>query len=186
MMEQLGIKTLRQGPSGDESDPNHANYDEAKANPFPKYPDSLTLKNGQKVTNAEMWWKQRRPEIAEDFEREVVGRIPRGTPKVKWTVTKTIDTIVGGVSVVAKQLSGHVDNSSYPAIEVDISAVEVVPMNAKGPVPMLMMFGRPTLPPPAPPTAEEAAELDAGLKALLAKSVRSRRQYWRGIRAMSL
>lgn len=170
MMEQLGIKTLRQGPSGDESDPNHANYDEAKANPFPKYPDSLTLKNGQKVTNAEMWWKQRRPEIAEDFEREVVGRIPRGTPKVKWTVTKTIDTIIGGVSVVAKQLSGHVDNSSYPAIEVDISAVEVVPMNAKGPVPILMMFGRPALPPPAPPTAVEAAELDAGLKALLANS----------------
>ena len=35
MMEQLGIKALRPGPSGNEAAPNHANYDESKANPFP-------------------------------------------------------------------------------------------------------------------------------------------------------
>ena len=34
MMDQLGIKALRPGPSGNESDPNHANYDESKANPY--------------------------------------------------------------------------------------------------------------------------------------------------------
>lgn len=34
MMDQLGIKALRPGPSGNESAPNHANYDEATANPF--------------------------------------------------------------------------------------------------------------------------------------------------------
>ena len=170
MMDQLGIKTLRQGASGDDNDPNHANYDEAKANPFPIYPNPLLLKNGQKVTTPEMWWKQRRPEIVEDFEREVVGRVPKDTPKVSWTVTETRDAIVGGIPVVAKQLRGHVDNASYTAIEVDLSAVEVVPANSKGPVPMLMMFGRPTLPPPAPPTTEEAAELDKGLKTLLANS----------------
>src|SRR5215469_17889617 len=50
MMEQLGIEALRPGPSGDENAPNHANYDEAKANPFPNLPDVLTLKNGTKVT----------------------------------------------------------------------------------------------------------------------------------------
>ena len=69
MMEQLGIKALRPGPSGNESDPNHANYDEATANPYPNLPDVLTLKNGKKVTSAKMWWDQRRPEIVEDFER---------------------------------------------------------------------------------------------------------------------
>ena len=31
MMDQLGIKALRPGPSGNEHDSNHANYDEAKA-----------------------------------------------------------------------------------------------------------------------------------------------------------
>ena len=57
MMQQLGIKVLRPGPSGNESAPNAANYDESLANPCPTLPDILTTKNGVKVTNAEMWWK---------------------------------------------------------------------------------------------------------------------------------
>src|SRR5207237_7705639 len=71
MMQQLGIKALRPGPSGNESAPNHANYDTALANPCPQLPDILTAKSGKKVTTPDMWWHQRRPEIAEDFEREV-------------------------------------------------------------------------------------------------------------------
>ena len=43
MMDQLGIKALRPGPSGNEKAPNHANYDESKANPYPDLPDPLTL-----------------------------------------------------------------------------------------------------------------------------------------------
>src|SRR5689334_566839 len=120
MMEQLGIKALRPGPSGNESAANHANYDEALANPYPNLPDVLTLKNGKKVTKADMWWKQRRPEIVEDFEREVLGRIPRNVPKVTWEVTKTAEAKVGGRPVIGKQLLGHVDNSAYPDIKVDI------------------------------------------------------------------
>src|SRR4030066_907561 len=70
MMDQLGIKSLRPGPSGNESAPNHANYDESVATPYPDLPELLTLKNGKKVTTAEVWWKQRRPEIVEDMEKE--------------------------------------------------------------------------------------------------------------------
>ena len=44
------IKALRPGPSGDEKAPNHANYDESKANPYPNVPDPLTMNDGQKVT----------------------------------------------------------------------------------------------------------------------------------------
>src|ERR1700756_3407807 len=62
MMDQLHIKALRPGPSGNESAPNHANYDEATANPYPNIPDALTLKNGKKVATAAVWWNQRRPE----------------------------------------------------------------------------------------------------------------------------
>src|SRR6202140_694299 len=87
MLDQLGIKALRPGPSGNESAPNHATYDEATANPFPNLPDVLTLKNGKKVATAAVWWNQRRPEIIEDFEREVLGRIPKKVPKVTWEVT---------------------------------------------------------------------------------------------------
>src|SRR5262249_19876181 len=66
MMDQLGIKRLRPGPSGRAGATNAANYDSTKANPYPNLPDPLTLKNGQKVATAEMWWKQRRPQIVED------------------------------------------------------------------------------------------------------------------------
>src|SRR3974390_1074566 len=61
MMDQLGIKALRPGPSGNEKDPNHANYDESKANPYPNVPDPLTTNDGQRVTPAEMWREKRRP-----------------------------------------------------------------------------------------------------------------------------
>ena len=155
MMEQLGIKALRPGYSGNENAPNQANYDESKANPFPNLPEVLRLKNGKKVTKANVWWKQRRPEIVEDFEREVVGRVPKNVPKVTWSVTGTVNTVIGTHPVVGRQLVGHVDNSSYPAINVDIQVALVTPANAAGPVPVMMMFGRGALPPapgaPAPP-----------------------------------
>src|ERR1700728_870129 len=86
MMYQLGIKALRPGPSGDEKAPNHANYDESKANPYAHVPDALTLKNGEKVTTADAWWKERRPQIVHDFEESVYGRIPDNVPKVTWSV----------------------------------------------------------------------------------------------------
>src|SRR5208282_4001781 len=111
MMDQLGIKALRPGPSGNESDPNHANYDESKANPFPNLPDPLVLKNGKKVTTAEMWWRERRPEIVEDFDREVYGRVPKTTPRVNWEVASTATETNGDVPVITKKLVGHVDNS---------------------------------------------------------------------------
>ncbi len=153
MMEQLGIKKLRPGPSGNESAPNHANYDESTANPYPNLPDVLTLKNGKKVTTPEMWWKERRPEIVEDFEREVIGRVPKVVPKVTWTVAEKSETKLGPFAVVGKQLVGHVDNSSYPAITVDIQLTVVTPANGSGPVPLMILFGRGAWPPGAPPPA---------------------------------
>ncbi len=140
MMDQLGIKALRPGPSGNEKEPNHANYDEAKANPYGDLPDALTLKNGQKVTTAEQWWKQRRPELVEDFEREVVGRIPPNVPKVTWAVKTTTESAAGVFPVVEKQVVGHADNSACPQINVDIEMTLVTPRNAKGPVPVMIMF----------------------------------------------
>ncbi len=146
MMQQLGIKALRPGPSGNESAPNHANYDETIANPYPNLPDALTLKNGRKVTTPAMWWNRRRPEIIEDFEREVVGRIPKSVPGVTWEVVKTAQAQVGSYPVVGKQLVGHVNNSSYPDITVGIQMTLVVPAGVKAPVPVMMMFGGRTIP----------------------------------------
>jgi hypothetical protein len=143
MMEQLGITKLRPGRNGNANATNNpANYNPTKANPYPDLPEVLTLKNGQKVTSAESWWKQRRPEIMEDFEREVIGRVPKDVSKVTWTITtQATDRIVGNFPVIAKQLAGHVDNSACPSINVDIQMTLVTPANAKGRVPVLMMFG---------------------------------------------
>lgn len=170
MMKQLGIKSLRPGPSGDEKAPNHANYDESVANPCPQLPDVLTLKNGKKVTTADAWWKLRRPEIVEEFEREVYGKLPANIPAVKWTVKVTDREFVGRIPVIAKQLVGHVDNSACPSINVDIKMMLVVPANVKGRVPVLMMFGRPSFPSPAQPTPEDLEKINVAFREMMIKS----------------
>jgi hypothetical protein len=136
MMDQLGIKALRPGPSGDENAPNHANYDESLANPYPNLPDILTLKNGEKVATSAVWWQQRRPEIVEDMERQVYRRISANVPRVTWSVFVGEREMVGRIPANARKLIGHVDNSAYPFINVNISMVLVTPANATGPVPV--------------------------------------------------
>jgi hypothetical protein len=150
MMGQLGIDALRPGPSGNESAPNHANYDESLANPYPKLPDPLMLKNGTNVASAEQWWRERRPQIVEDFDREVLGRVPRNAPAIAWRVTRTEPFAVGGRPVVGKELMGTADHSAFPEIAVEIQMTLVTPANAAGPVPVMMMFGGRSGMPPAP------------------------------------
>lgn len=137
MMDQLGIKSLRRGP-----DPNNqSTFDEAISNPFKdSMPDVLRMKDGTRVTRASQWPK-RRAEILEDFEREVYGRIPANTPKVNWEVTSVTQGQSGGVPTVTKTLVGHVDNSAYPALSVNIQASFTVPSNAPRPVPIMIEFG---------------------------------------------
>ena len=169
MMRQIGVTKMRPGPSGDEKAPNHANYDEAAANPFTSLPDALITNDGKRVTTAAMW-KARRAEIVDGFEREVYGRVPKIVPTVSWRVVVTDREFVGRTPVIAKQLIGHVDNSSFPGIDVDIAMTVVVPANAKGPVPLLMMFGRSALPAPAQPDEPSLEKLNTALRMMLEKS----------------
>jgi lysophospholipase L1-like esterase len=187
MMRQLGITRIRPGYNGRAAagEPNAANYDPARANPYPDWPDVLTLQDGHKATTAEMWWQKRRPEIVEDFEREVYGRVPADVPKVTWTVAETVETTVGGQPVVARRVIGHVDNSAHPAITVDIKMAVVVPVNAKGPVPVLMMFGWGNMPdepvwrfpgmqePAAPPSTEQLIAAGWGYVSLSTASIQA-------------
>jgi len=167
MMDQLGIKSLRPGPSGNEKAPNHANYDESTANPFPNLPDPLTLNNGQRVTTPQIWWDKRRPELIEMFEKYVYGRVPATVPKVTWTVTAVDHEMIGFTPVIAKDLVGQVDNSSYPAISVKIHMTLVTPANATGPVSVLMMFGRAGFPAPNEPSSDEFDQINKAWKAML-------------------
>jgi hypothetical protein len=137
MLDQLGIKKVRKGRDARVKDTS----DEATANPYKDtMPDLLTFKDGKKVETAEQWPK-RRAEIVEDFEREVYGRVPENVPKVNWEVTGTAEGESGGVATVTRTLVGHVDNSAFPQIKVDIQASFTVPKHAAGKVPMILQFG---------------------------------------------
>jgi hypothetical protein len=153
MMELLGIKSVRRGADGNPKSANAANLDELKANPYPELPDPLTFKDGKKVGNAGDW-KRRRLEVVEDFDREVYGRVPKETPRVRWEIKETVKEKVGDVPAITKKLVGKVDNSSYPLVTVEIQLSLTTPENAPGPVPVMMEFGfnfggrRPGGPPP--------------------------------------
>src|SRR5215469_12176414 len=84
MLELLHIGSLRRGPDADPKSANAANFDESRVSANLHLPDPLVLKSGEKVATADIWWKQRRPEIVEDFSREIYGRLPKDTPAVKW------------------------------------------------------------------------------------------------------
>jgi hypothetical protein len=175
LMDLLHIAALRPSADGrNPQAPNAANYDESKANPYPNLPDPLVLKNGKKVKTASVWWKRRRPEIVEDFDREVYGRLPKLTPKVNWEVTSTAKEMIGDVPVVTKQLVGHVDNSSYPQVTVDIQLALTTPASAAGPVPVIMELsfargGRPAAAAPPPGQARPSAAGPSWQQQVLAK-----------------
>ena len=140
MMKLLGITEIRPGPSGDPKAPNAANSDESKATTYASLPDPLLFNDGTPVKTAEQWEK-RKLEIFEDFDREIYGRVPDKTPFVTWAVVSEKDTVNGDFPVTTKQLVGHVDNSDYPAITVDIQLTLTTPKTITAPVPVIMEFG---------------------------------------------
>ena len=165
LMALLGIKTLRRGADGNPASPNAANSDESRVPRDLHLPDPLVNKKGEKVTTAKQWQSRRR-EIFEDFDREVYGRVPPNTPKVRWEVVSTTPETIGDRAVITKKLIGHVDNSAYPVVTVDINLTLTTPAAAPGPVPVIMEFGfvfpagmrpRPQAPNAAPPRPDLAA-----------------------------
>src|SRR5438067_1719308 len=147
MLGILRITSTRPGPSGNPQSPNAANTDESKASPYTSLPDPLLLKNGKKVPDAKTWWEKRRAEIVEDFDREIYGRAPKNLPRVSWEVVSIIKDTSNHVAATTKKLIGHVDNSSYPSMSVNIDLTLTTPANlpdgspVQGPVPVIMEFG---------------------------------------------
>ena len=138
IMDLLHIASLRNGPDGDPKSPRAANFDETKVAPHIHLPDPLVLNNGQRVTTPQQWWSERRPQIVELFDRDVFGRVPKETPDVTWEVVSTSSEEIGGIPAITKKLVGHVDNSSYPLITVDMQLTLTTPAKASGPVPVMM------------------------------------------------
>jgi hypothetical protein len=93
------------------------------------------------VKTVKEWWEKRRPEIVEDFDREIYGRLPASIPAVTWRVIAVKDTVQGIYPIKEKTLRGMVDNTSYPSIHVEIELVLCTPALAQGKVPVVMELG---------------------------------------------
>ncbi|WP_332368990.1 hypothetical protein [Spirosoma telluris] len=116
---------------------NWTNYDEAKANDY-KLPDPLVLKNGKPVKDANTWWKQRRPEILNDYLTEIYGKTPTNTPNVTFAPVGIDSTVLTG-KAIRKNILGSMDNSRYPSVTPSIPVIYYRPVNASGKIPMMVI-----------------------------------------------
>jgi hypothetical protein len=162
MLDLLHITALRPGVSQNGHGPDPGNWDESKANPWPNLPDPLVLNSGKQVKTAAVWWTERHPQLVELFDHEILGRVPANVPAVHWEVASTAPGTYDGIAIVTKHLVGHVDNSAYPAITVNIEADLILPSAAPGhvssPVPVVVELSGAYPPaPPRPPRPAAAA-----------------------------
>ncbi len=78
-LTHAGLPPLPAGYNPEDPDPAPPaftpNYDEQKI-PFYTLPEILRTNAGEPVTDKEQWMKVRRPELLEQFENEVYGRVP--------------------------------------------------------------------------------------------------------------
>ncbi|GIW93573.1 MAG: acetylxylan esterase [Pirellulaceae bacterium] len=81
------------------------NYDESRV-PHYTLPDLLVMSDGRRVTTAEQWQKERRPEILKLFEKYVYGRTPSKPVRVEWTLVESSDEALQG-KAIRKQLVGR-------------------------------------------------------------------------------
>ena len=165
-LKLLGITAMQHPATAyDIGKPGNANYDESKANPYPKLPDVLTMNDGTKVTTPAQW-KKRRAEIKAMFDENVYGKYPAHIPAVTWSVDSVKPMTVQGIPAIVKHITGHVDNSAYPAITVDIHADVVTPASTKGTkVPVIIGGGsirpRPIFPRPTPAPGQVVHQLSS-------------------------
>ncbi len=131
-LKLLGITEMQKPATAyDIGKPGNANYDESKANPFPKLPALLVMDDGTQVKTAAEWMR-RRKEIAALFAEDVYGKYPAHIPAVTWKVDSVEEMTVAGVPALVKHVTGHTDNSAYPAITVNIHIDVVTPASTRG------------------------------------------------------
>lgn len=126
---------LRRAPTGHVS-----NYDEAQVGDY-TLPDPLVLRNGQRVRDAETWFKLRRPEILKLYESEIYGRVPAQAPRILFEAVAT-DLGALGNSAIRKDIVGRIGAATNGP---QLNLVLFLPAKATGPVPVLLhvIFGNP-------------------------------------------
>jgi cephalosporin-C deacetylase-like acetyl esterase len=77
-------------------------YSEDSVPPY-TLPDPLVLASGTRVTTAEQWWQQRRPELLHLFENEVYGKAP-GRPAAMTFKVRSVDRAALGGKATRKEV----------------------------------------------------------------------------------
>ena len=131
-LKLLGITKMQPPATAyDIGKPGNANFDEAKANPYPHLPPLLVMNNGTKVKTPAQW-AERRKEIEAAFAEDVYGKYPEHIPSVTWKVDSVKEMTVAGVPAIVKHVTGQVDNSGDPDLTVNIDADIVTPAATRG------------------------------------------------------
>ena len=111
-----------------------SNYDERKVTPY-TLPDPLVLSSGKPVTDADTWFKQRRPELIRLYESEIYGRVPAKTPVVTWQVAETDARARSGTAVMKRIVGSVGAKPDGPRINVML----YTPVDAKKAVPVILL-----------------------------------------------
>lgn len=112
------------------------NYQESEVGIY-TLPDPLVLESGDRVTDADTWFGQRRPEILELLVEQQYGRAP-GRPEAMSFDVFDAGTPAFGGAAVRRQVTIYFseDRSDY---YVDV--LIYLPADAAGPVPLLLQAG---------------------------------------------
>lgn len=101
-----------------------------------RLPDVLKLNNGQIVSNAQQWIKQRKPEILRIFKEEVYGRSPEAPSALAFSLLETKNNLFNGLAS-RKQIRIFFDgkNGTY-----FMDLVIYYPEKIKKPVPVIVGY----------------------------------------------
>ncbi|MEX1042145.1 MAG: acetylxylan esterase [Pirellulaceae bacterium] len=115
------------------AEPIQINYDEAK---MPKFtlPDPLVMEDGAKVTSAEQWKTDRRPEILRLFEEQVYGKAPPAPTKLVFEVFDDEPKALDGKAIRKQAKVQLTPDPEGPWMDVLL----YLPPDATGPVPTFL------------------------------------------------
>ena len=94
-----------------------ANYDESKVPEF-ELPDPLVMEDGTRITDAEVWREQRRPELLELFAEHVYGRSPTRPESVPFEVAVEDEDALNGQAVRKEVTVWFLGEKSGPSMSV--------------------------------------------------------------------
>ena len=115
--------------SGGNWKPDYINTDPAIV-PAYTLPDALTMLDGRKVTDAGMWFAERRPELLDLFESEMYGKAPGAIP-ASYELLEEDRAALGG-KAIRKQVKISFSRNRF------ITALIYLPAGASAPSPAFM------------------------------------------------